>query len=121
MRWTVRQRVLADSKVIVSPRGDGLLAHLAQRQVGEDLRVALSGDQRLEHRPSRLAEDVGLHGGELDEGVFEKLLQSLPVAGTVLYELGPQPGVVPKLPDFRWRDERSSEHAAFVQLGEPDR
>src|SRR5674476_1310136 len=50
-------------------------AHPALGHLCQDLRVAFPGDQRLEHRPARHAQDVGGNGGDLNPGVFQLLLQ----------------------------------------------
>ena len=52
-------------------------------QIGQHGRVAFPGDQRLEHRPPRHAEDVGGDRGQLDPGVLEQLLQPLRPPGRV--------------------------------------
>ena len=44
-----------------------------------------------------------------------------PVPGALLDQVGPQPGVVPQLPDLRWRHERGPQHAPLGQLGQPHR
>ena len=51
--------------------------HPAAGQPGEHPRIALPGDQRLDHGPPGHAHDVGGHRRHLDQGVFEQLLQPL--------------------------------------------
>jgi hypothetical protein len=63
----------------LAQRGD-LLAHLPAGQLGEHRRVALAGDQRVEHVAPGLAQDVRRDGVELDAGVFERLVQPVDLA-----------------------------------------
>jgi len=39
-------------------QGGDLLAHLAPRELGQDLRIGGAGDERVEHVAARFAEDV---------------------------------------------------------------
>jgi hypothetical protein len=61
--------------MIVEAAGEGLHqggvldAEPSSGQLGQHLRIALAGDQRLQHGPARDAEDVGGHRGKLDQGV----------------------------------------------------
>jgi hypothetical protein len=63
-------------------------AHAPQCQFREDQRVALAGDEGLEHGPAGLADDVRDDRGELDPGVLQQLLQSLDLAGALADDLG---------------------------------
>src|SRR6478752_4309963 len=49
-------------------------SHALACELGEQLRVALAGDQRLDHRPPGDAEDVARDARELDQRVLEQLL-----------------------------------------------
>jgi hypothetical protein len=49
-------------------QGGDLLAHLSARQIGENLRVGLAGDQRVEHVAPGLAHDVRRDGGSRRRG-----------------------------------------------------
>ena len=98
-----------------------LLAHLSARELGEDARVTLSRDQRVDHRPARDAHDVGRDRGELDQRVLQELLEPLHMPRAVLDEIDPQPCVVTKPPDLRGRNELAPQHPALVQPREPDR
>ena len=111
--------------VLVEASGESLLEggalgpHLAEGEVSQDLGITLASDQRCEHPPSRLAEDVGGHAGELDQSILEQLLDSLLVPGAVLDEVDPEPGVVAQLADLGRRDEARPQHATLVELGQP--
>src|SRR4051794_430950 len=61
-------------------QGGDLLAHLAPRELRQDLSVGLAGDERVEHVAARLAEDVGRDAVELDAGVIERLMQPVDLA-----------------------------------------
>ncbi len=93
----------------------------APGQCGEHLGIALAGDQRVEHGPSRDPQDIGGRARELDAGVLQQLLDALLVAVALLRQVDPQPGVVVPHADLRRRDERGAEHVPLVQLGQPDR
>lgn len=69
-----------------------LAAQPAQCQLGQHLRVTLTVDQRLQHRPAGLAEQVRRHRRQLDQGVLQQLLHSLLVAGAFLHQVMTQPG-----------------------------
>jgi hypothetical protein len=68
--------------VVVEPAGErldqrGVLGlELAAGQAGQHLGVTLAGDQRFQHRPAGFAHEVGGHGGELDQGVFQQPARS---------------------------------------------
>jgi hypothetical protein len=63
--------------VVIEPAGQrldqrGMLgSHLAAGQVRQDVRVALPGDQRLQHVPHRHGVDPGGDRGHLDQGFSE--------------------------------------------------
>jgi hypothetical protein len=83
--------------------------------------VALAGEQRVQHRASRDAQDVAGEGGELDQRVLEQLLEPLQLPPAVGDQVDPQPPVVAQPPDLGRRNERGSQHPALVELREPDR
>jgi len=58
---------MADERL---PQGRQFGPHAAPRQLGQDRGVPCALDQRLEHGPSRGAQDVPRHGRQLDAGVF---------------------------------------------------
>jgi hypothetical protein len=109
----------------VEPAGQGLHqrgvldSHPAPGQAGQYLRVALSGDQRPDHRPAGLAHDVGGHRRQLDQGVFQQLLDPLGMPGPVPGQVQPQPGVIPQLADLGRRDETGPQHAPLGQFRLP--
>ena len=98
----VQQELGEVGVVVIEPAVEGLdergfaWRELAPGQVGEDLRVAFTGDERFDHRPCRHPEQVCRHRRQLDQGVFEQLLEALLVPGPFLDQLGPQSGVVPQ-------------------------
>lgn len=69
----------------------------------------------------RDSEDVGRHGREPHERVFQQLLDALLVPRALLDEVKAEPGVVAQLADLLGRDEARPQHAMFGQVGEPDR
>jgi hypothetical protein len=95
--------------------------HPAAGQPGEQRRIPLSGDQRLDHGAAGHAHDVGGHRRYLDQGVFEQFLQPLHLPGTVVGEICPQPGVVAQSPDRCRRHETRPQQALLGQLGKPNR
>ena len=95
--------------------------HPAPGQVGEAPRVTLAGDQRFDHVPRRQRVQRGRHRGQLDERVFEQLLQPLPVPGAFPGEIDPQPGIVAQLPDRRRRHKRWPQQPLLGELGQPHR
>src|SRR6266550_5014850 len=100
----------------------GLLdPHPALGQGGQPPRVAFSADQRLDHRPAGDPEDVGGHGRQLDQGVFEQLLHPLPDPGPVGGNVDTEPGVVTQVADLGRGYERGPQHAPFGELGQPYR
>ncbi len=76
--------------VVVEPAGEGLHQcgvlglHPPTGQAGQHFGVALAGDQRLQHRPAGFAHDVGGHGGQLDQGVFQQLLVSVATVDSLI-------------------------------------
>jgi len=91
------------------------------RQVGEHRGITLTVDQRVEHRPPGRAADVGGHRGQCDPGVFQQLLQALPLPGPFPGDRGPRAGQVPQLADrLRWH-ERAADQSVRAQLRQPGR
>jgi hypothetical protein len=95
--------------------------HLAAGQAGQHLRVALAGDQRLEHAADREGVHGAGHGRDFDQRVFQQLLQPLPVPGAVAGQVGAQPGVIAQLPDLGRGHEGRPQHAPLGQLRQPHR
>ena len=63
--------------------------HPAAGQLGQLLRVTLAGDQRFDHVPAGLAEDVGGHRGQFDQSVLEEFLHALLVPGPFAGQIQP--------------------------------
>ena len=63
----------------------------------KSLGVGFASDDGSKNRPSTHAEDVADKTGELDVGVFERLLDSLSLAGSFSNELLASPGQLPQL------------------------
>jgi hypothetical protein len=95
-------------------------AHPALGRLGEHLRVALPGDQRLQHLPTRHPEHVADHGRQFDLGVFQQLLHTLVLASPLMDKGAPVAGEVPQLPLPRRRHQAWPQHAPLGQLGQPD-
>ena len=93
----------------------------APGQLGQYLRAALPGDQRLDHRPAGDAVDVGEHRGDLDQGVLEQLLDPLLDPGAVLDQVEPGPGQIPHLAHRLGGHQRRGHHRPLGQLGQPHR
>ena len=70
-----------DEGVVLGP-------HPAPGQVGQDPRVAFPGDHRLDHVLRGLVVSLLATRGQLDQGVFEQLLQPLPAPGPVPDQVG---------------------------------
>jgi hypothetical protein len=87
-------------------RGELVVAHLAPAQRGEDLRVALPGDHRLDDGAGGLVPgQLRHHGRQLAQGVLQQLFQPLPVPGAVRGQVPDVPGIDPQRPDLRRRHE----------------
>ena len=93
--------------------------HPADGQVRQGLRVALPGDQCLDHRPGRVGVQAGGDRGDLDQGPLEQLLQPRPVPGPLVHQVGAQPGELPQPPDLGRRHELGPQHAPLGQLRQP--
>jgi len=63
-------------------------------QLGEYAGVAFACDHGGQHGPGGDPHDVGGHGRQLDQGVFEQLFDPLDVAGPFAGQVSPKPGVV---------------------------
>jgi hypothetical protein len=73
---------------------------LGQRR--ERLRITLAGDERLHHRSARDAVDVGRHAGELDERVFEQLLDAFFLPAAVMGQVDAPAGCSRGAGGSRW-------------------
>ena len=93
----------------------------APGQLGQHLRAALPGDQRLDHRPAGHPEHVGEHRGDLDQGVLEQLLDPLLDPGAVLDQVEPGPGQIPHLAHRLGGHQRRGQHRPLGELGQPHR
>jgi hypothetical protein len=62
-------------------------AHPSAGETSQDLRVALSADERVEHVPAGLGQGLGGHRRELDACVLEHLVQPLGLAAAFLDHL----------------------------------
>src|SRR5665647_3465908 len=98
-----------------------LPTQLPFRQIGQHLGVALTGDQRFEHRPPGDAHDVGGDRGELDARVLEQLLQPLDLPSPLPGQRGARPGQVAQRPDRRRWHERATDQAVRAELSQPRR
>jgi len=94
--------------------------HPAAGQAGQHFRVPFSGDQRLQHVPDRHRVQAAGHSRDLDQRVFQQLLQPLPVPGALPGQIDAQPGVIPQPPDLGGRDEAGPQHPPLGQLRLPD-
>ena len=63
-------------------------------QLGEYVGVAFACDHGGQHGPGGDPHDVGGHGRQLDQGVFEQFFDPLDVAGPFAGQVSPKPGVV---------------------------
>ena len=63
-------------------------------ELGEYTGVAFARDHGGQHGPGGDAHDVGGHGRQLDQSVFEQLFDPLDVAGPFAGQVSPKPGVV---------------------------
>jgi hypothetical protein len=93
--------------------------HPAAGQVGEPPRITFTGDQGVEHVAHRQGVEGGGDARNLDQRVFEQLLQPLPVAAALPGQIDPQPRVVPQRPDRCRRHETRSQQPFLGELGQP--
>jgi hypothetical protein len=104
----------------VTKLGD-LLAQGAFGQVGQDIRIAGAGDERVEHRPTGQAEDPSGDRGQLDPGVLEHLVQPLLFPGAFFDLRAAVTAQVAQLADLAWRHEARADQSVFDQLTDPRR
>jgi hypothetical protein len=97
----------------------GLGLQPALRQGGQRLRVALAGDQRVEHQPARDAEDVGGDAVELDPGVLQALVQPVDLLRALADQRPPPAGQLPQLPHRLGWHQASAQQAELQQLAQP--
>jgi hypothetical protein len=122
----VREDRADDQRVV---RLEAALQRLTQRrdlrpqlplgQVGEDLGIGRSLNERVEHRPAGHPEDVGRDAVKLDPGVFQRLVQ--PVRFTLtLSDLGLAiPGQGPQAALRLRRHEAAAQQPCLHQLAQP--
>jgi hypothetical protein len=96
-----------------------LLAQLALGQLGQDLGVAFAGDQGLQHRPARDAQDVSGDRVQLDAGVLQGLLDPLALGAMGLDEPLAVAGQIPQLADRRRWHEAAAQQPTLQQLAQP--
>ena len=89
------------------------------RQLGELDRIALPGDERVEHQPAGHAADVARHRRQLDAGVLEELLQALDLPGPFPSDRRAGSGQVAELTDRRGWHERSADQTMRAELSQP--
>ena len=95
--------------------------HPAPGQLGQPARIAVPGDERLEHVAHRAGVQLAGHRRHLDQSVFQQLLQPLPVPGAFPGQIHPQPGVIAQHSNLRRRHKRRSQQALLGELGQPHR
>jgi hypothetical protein len=113
--WSVNRPTRA------SCRGGDLCPHPGSGQIGQNLRVAFAGDQRLDHRAAGHAEGVRGDGGQFDARVFQYLLQPLQFPGPLLHQAGAVSGEIAQPPYSRRGHEAGPDQAMFDQPGDPCR
>jgi hypothetical protein len=96
-----------------------LLAQLALGQLRQRLGVALAGDQGLQHRPARDAQDVSGDRVQLDAGVLQGLLDPLDLGAMGLDEPLAVAGQIPQLADLRRGHEAAAQQPTLQQLTQP--
>ena len=94
-------------------------AKLPERQISEDFGVGGAGDQRGEHRPAGLAEQVRGDAVELDAGVFHQLVQSSGFALAVPDLSLAVAGQVPQRPDRLGRHQTPAEQPGLGEAAQP--
>jgi len=95
-------------------------AQAGPRQLGQDLGVALAGQQRGQHGPSGDPEDVAGDHRELDLRVLQQLLHQLLFSGSPRHQIGAVAGQVPQAADRR-RHEAWPQHLPLGDLAQPHR
>jgi hypothetical protein len=99
----------------------GVLACPALGQLRQRSRIALSGDQRVHHRPPGDAVQFREHRRDLDLGVLEQFFDALLFAGAVLPQGAAVAGEVAQPSDVGRMHQRGSAHAPLGHLGQPHR
>jgi hypothetical protein len=96
-----------------------LAAQRGASQPGQHDGIALSVDQRVEHRSAGDTDDAGGDRAKFDAGVFEVFLQPLHFPGAFLDDRLAVAGQVPQLAD-RWRgNEGWADQPVLDQLRDP--
>jgi hypothetical protein len=78
-------------------------------------------NERVEHRPPALAEDVGRDAVELDAGVLQRLVQPLRFTFALGDLRAPIPRQQPQIPDRLGRHEARAQQARLGQPAQPRR
>jgi hypothetical protein len=81
--------------------------------------IVFTTDDRLEHGSTTLPEYVREHTGELDVGIFERLLDAERVLRDFPDQLLTGPGEIAQLLDASWRHEAAANQAVREQVGDP--
>lgn len=87
--------------------------------LGQHVRVALAGDQGLDHVTRAIAEHIGDDRVELDAGVLQDLLDPLGLPGPLLGELFAISGQVTQAAHHRVGDEAAPQQTALEQRSKP--
>ena len=90
-------------------------------QLGNLARVALAGNDRLEHANPAYPHRIGQHRGELDVGVLQDLVDPVLVANHFAHRLSPRSRQIAQLPDRSRRHEARRNQPVCQQIGNPGR
>jgi hypothetical protein len=103
-------------------QGGALGPRRAAGQLGERPRVALPGDERLDHAPGAESKS-SLHATEdtLISASSSSFSTPRPMPGPLAGQVRPQPGVLAQLPDLLRRCERGPQQPPLGELGQPHR
>jgi len=96
-------------------------AHPGVRQLGQHPGIPFPGDQRRQHRPPGLAQDVRRDAGQFDPGVFQFLLQPVGLPGAFSGQGGAVTGQIPQVPDRFGGHERGPQQPTLAHLTQPRR
>ena len=117
--WATRKRWCGPTRPPAPAPARGSSRAVALRQLGQRRGVGLARDQRRQHRPPRLAQDVGGHGGQLDVGALQGLLQPVDLGRPLPDQARPVAGQLPQLPLRPVRHEAAGEQPVPQQVGQP--
>ncbi len=108
--------MIANSTIQRFNQGDMLPTRGAARQIGQSLRVLLSGNHRLQHRPAADPQNLGHHRGKFDVSVLQHLLNAIDGTRPFFDEISPKTGEIPQSVDAHLGNEAPLDESVLHQF-----